>query len=314
MSITKAQIRVKELELEILKLNELNTKEAEDKVVLLEQEKQKIIEDNFKKLSSYDRVTLARQRERPNIYQYIQEIFDSFIEMHGDRLGMDDRAIVGGLAYFKNQPVTVIGHLKGKNTKENIECNFGMAHPEGYRKAIRLMKQADKFNRPIITFIDTSGAYPGDKAEEKGQGEAIARSLYEMSLLSVPVIAIVIGEGGSGGALALSVANSIAMLENAVYSVLSPEGFASILWKDATRAQEASEIMELTAKDLYRKKIIDTIIEEPLGGIQQNPTEVMMRVTYFIDKKLKELCAMKKEELKKQRYLKFRKLGNLINE
>ena len=211
-------------------------------------------------LTAEDRVFLARHPERPHIDEIVDTLFTDFFEQCGDRQCKEDPAILGGVAMFHGMPVTVIGHRKGTTLEENMGCNFGMPGPEGYRKALRLMKQAEKFGRPIITFIDTPGAYPGKDAEERGQGEAIARNLMEMSGLTVPVIAVVTGEGSSGGALALGVANRILMLENAVYSVLSPEGFASILWKDASRSGEACEIMKLTAQDLYRDGIVEQVI------------------------------------------------------
>ena len=211
-----------------------------------------------KNLSAWERVEIARNSNRKTALDYIEKIFDEFIELQGDRLYGEDASIVCGLARLKNQNVTIIAEQKGRNTKENMKRNFGMPNPEGYRKAIRMMKQAEKFGRPIITFVDTKGAYPGIGAEERGQGEAIAKSMFEMSKLQVPIIAIVIGEGSSGGALAISIANKIYMLENAIYSILSPEGYASILWKDSSRAKEAAEKMKLTAKDLYDFKIIDT--------------------------------------------------------
>ena len=217
------------------------------------------------KKTAWDRVILARKTDRPKALDYINSIFEDFIELHGDRNFADDKAIVGGIATFEGRPVTVIGEQKGKKAKENLERNFGMPNPEGYRKALRLMKQAEKFNRPIITFIDTPGAYPGIGAEERGQGEAIARNMYEMSKLRVPIICIVIGEGSSGGALAIAVGDKIVMLENAIYSILSPEGFASILYKDASKAKEAAEDMKATAEDLKKFGIIDKIIKEPEG-------------------------------------------------
>ena len=221
-------------------------------------------------LTAEDRVFLARHPERPHIDETINALFTDFFEQCGDRQCREDSAILGGIARFHGMPVTVIGHRKGSTLEENMACNFGMPGPEGYRKALRLMKQAEKFGRPIITFIDTPGAYPGKEAEERGQGEAIARNLMEMSGLTVPVIAVVTGEGSSGGALALGVANHILMLENAVYSVLSPEGFASILWKDSSRSGEACEIMKLTAQDLYKDGIVEEIIPEPVGGAQRS--------------------------------------------
>ena len=214
-------------------------------------------------ISAWDRVEIARNPKRKTAIEYIECIFDEFIELHGDRLYKDDKSIICGLAKLDNLCYTIIAEQKGRTTKENIERNFGMPNPESYRKAIRFMKQAEKFNRPIVTFIDTKGAYPGVGAEERGQGEAIAKSMFEMAKLKVPVIAIVIGEGSSGGALAIGVANKVYMLENAIYSILSPEGYSSILWKDANRYKEAAEKMKLTAKDLYEFKIIDKIIKEP---------------------------------------------------
>jgi acetyl-CoA carboxylase carboxyl transferase subunit alpha len=224
----------------------------------------------YSDLSSYDHVYLARKQTRPNVGAYIDNLIDEFIELHGDRYYKDDGAIVGGIGYFEERPVTVIGHCKGKNVEENLKCNFGMASPEGFRKAYRLMKQAEKFNRPIITFIDTPGAYPGLESEENGIGEAIASNLMMMSDLKVPIIVFVIGEGGSGGALAISIGDRIVMLENSVYSVLSPEGFSSILWKDkeGKRVEEAASLMKMTSKDLLEDSIIDAIIKEPLGGIE----------------------------------------------
>lgn len=216
-------------------------------------------------LSAWDRVQIARMAERPTSLDYISTIFDEFMELHGDRAFRDDGAIVGGIAVINGVSVTVIGEQKGRTTKENIKRNFGMPYPEGYRKALRLMKQAEKFHRPIICFVDTPGAFCGLEAEERGQGEAIARNLYEMSNLTTPILSIVIGEGGSGGALALAVANKVWMLENATYSILSPEGFASILWKDAKKAEEAAKAMKITASDLKELGVIDKVIleEEP---------------------------------------------------
>ena len=261
------------------------------------------------KISAWDRVMLARKIDRPKALDYINELFDDFMELHGDRNFGDDKAIVGGIATFDGMPVTVIGEQKGKKAKENMERNFGMPNPEGYRKALRLMKQAEKFNRPIITFIDTPGAYPGMGAEERGQGEAIARNLIEMSKLEVPIICIVIGEGSSGGALAIAVGDRIVMLENAIYSILSPEGFASILWKDGSRAKEAAEVMKLTAADLKDKEIIDAIIREPLGGAQNDLEAVCDRLRDAIRSALADLTKTKMNQLLKNRYEKYRKIG-----
>ena len=261
------------------------------------------------KVTAWDRVMLARKSERPKAQEYINEIFDDFIELHGDRNFGDDKAIIGGIATLDGMPVTVIGEQKGRNAKENIERNFGMPNPEGYRKALRLMKQAEKFNRPIITFIDTPGAYPGMGAEERGQGEAIARSIMEMSSLKVPIICIVIGEGSSGGALAIGVGDKVVMLENAIYSILSPEGFASILYKDSSKAKEAAENMKLTAKDLKELNIIDDIIKEPEGGAQEDFEKVAKDVKKYLLKNIKKLKGMKKEELLQKRYEKIRNFG-----
>ena len=217
---------------------------------------------NKKEISAWEKVEIARNPKRKTSLEYIEKIFDEFIELHGDRNFKDDKAIICGLAKIDNIPFTIIAEQKGRTTKENIERNFGMPNPESYRKAIRFMKQAEKFKRPVITFIDTKGAYPGIEAEERGQGEAIAKSMFEMARLKVPVISIVIGEGSSGGALAIGVANKVFMLENAIYSILSPEGYSSILWKDPSRYKEAAEKMKLTAKDLYELNVIDKIIPE----------------------------------------------------
>lgn len=249
--------------------------------------------------SAWDRVKIARKAERPKALDYINELFTGFIEFHGDRKFGDDKAIIGGIAYFDEIPVTVIGEQKGKNSKENLERNFGMPNPEGYRKALRLMKQAEKFKRPIITFIDTPGAYPGMGAEERGQGEAIARNIMEMFNLKVPIICVIIGEGSSGGALAIGVGDRIAMLENSVYSILSPEGFASILYKDANKAKEAAENMKITAEDLKKFGVIDEIIKEP------DETNLLRK---YIKESLDELSKLSSNELLEKRYDKFRKI------
>ena len=260
-------------------------------------------------LTAEDRVFLARHPERPHIDETINALFTDFFEQCGDRQCREDSAILGGIARFHGMPVTVIGHRKGSTLEENMACNFGMPGPEGYRKALRLMKQAEKFGRPIITFIDTPGAYPGKEAEERGQGEAIARNLMEMSGLTVPVIAVVTGEGSSGGALALGVANHILMLENAVYSVLSPEGFASILWKDSSRSGEACEIMKLTAQDLYKDGIVEEIIPEPVGGAQRSHAALFAAMDTALKNHLTALCKMSGKALADQRYKKFRQIG-----
>lgn len=260
-------------------------------------------------LTAAQRVAIARHPQRPNIDDYIEALFPHFFQMRGDRLCGEDEAIIGGVALFHGRPVTVIGTRKGKTLEENLRSNFGMPNPEGYRKALRLMRQAEKFNRPIITFIDTSGAYPGMQAEEHGQGEAIARNLYEMSRLTVPVIAVITGEGNSGGALALGVANRVLMLENAVYAILSPEGFASILWKDASRHEEACELMKMTAPELKRLGVIDEIIPEPAGGAHLAPEIAFREVERGITEHLAQLSRQKGSALAADRYQKFRKMG-----
>ncbi len=251
----------------------------------------------------------ARHAERPTTLDYINHVFTDFIEMHGDRYYGDDEAIVGGIAKFGNQPVTVIGHQRGKDTKENLRRNFGMPHPEGYRKALRLMKQAEKFNRPIVTFIDTKGAYPGKAAEERGQSEAIAKNLREMAGLTVPVICIVIGEGGSGGALGISVGDKLYMLENSTYSVISPEGAAALLWKDSNLAQKAAESMKITSYDLKELNIIDDVIEEIQGGAHRDLEDQSSYISKCIENGLKQLKALSTEELLEKRWEKYKKIG-----
>ena len=269
--------------------------------------------ENAGALTAEDRVFLARHPARPHIDEIVDALFTDFFEQRGDRQCKEDAAILGGVALFHGMPVTVIGHRKGSSLEENLACNFGMPGPEGYRKALRLMKQAEKFGRPILTFIDTPGAYPGKDAEERGQGEAIARNLMEMSGLTVPVIAVVTGEGSSGGALALGVANRILMLENAVYSVLSPEGFASILWKDSSRSGEACEIMKLTAQDLYNDGIVEQVIPEPVGGAQRGHAALFETLDEALRANLRELCRMSGRALADQRYKKYRQIGETRN-
>lgn len=316
MSLQEKEIKIKEIELVLLKLKDDQGIDHTLQIQDLENTKARIEKEAYQNISAYDRVYLARKADRPNVYEYIENLFDDFIELHGDRLYKDDGSIVGGLAMFDNIPCTVIGHLKGRTLEENLKCNFGMSSPEGYRKAMRLMKQAEKFNRPIIIFVDTPGAYPGLKAEKHGIGEAIARNLMEMSQLTVPIIVVVIGEGGSGGALALSIGDRMVMLENSVYSVLSPEGFASILWKDkdGTRVHEAAELMKLTANDLYEMKIIDKVIKEPYGGITKNREYVYKRLRIYLYNSLNELMKLSKTSLVTKRYNKFREIGRLAND
>ena len=259
-------------------------------------------------ISPWEKVKLARMPVRPTGLDYIDRIFDGFLELHGDRFFADDQAIVGGIALLGDIPVTVIAQQKGRNTKENIARNFSMPHPEGYRKALRLMKQAEKFHRPIICFIDTPGAFCGLGAEERGQGEAIAANLAKMMLLKTPVISTVISEGGSGGALALGVADKVYMLEHSIYSILSPEGFASILYKDATKAEQAAEDMKLTAQDLLRFGLIDGIIPEPKGGAHNDYDLTAQSIKKVIEADLLELMQMDTNELLEKRYQKFRNM------
>lgn len=263
-------------------------------------------------LTPLERLTLARHAQRPGIDDFIQGLCTDFFPQCGDRLCGEDESILGGIALFQGCPITILGTRKGKTLEENLRFRFGMPTPEGYRKALRLMKQAEKFGRPILTFIDTPGAYPGLEAEQRGQGEAIARNLMEMSQLQVPIIAIITGEGNSGGALALGVGNRVFMLENAVYSVLSPEGFASILWKSPERKGEACELMKLTAQDLLKNGIIDAIIPEPVGGAHTNPQELMATLNTFIGQELERLSKEKPGTLVAQRYEKFRVMGNSV--
>ena len=263
-------------------------------------------------LTPWQKVEIARNPKRKTSIEYIEKIFDEFIELHGDRNFKDDQAIICGLARIGNQNYTIIAEQKGRSTKENVLRNFGMPNPESYRKAIRFMKQAEKFNRPVITFIDTKGAYPGVGAEERGQGEAIAKSMFEMAKLKVPVISIVIGEGSSGGALAIGVSNKIYMLENAIYSILSPEGYSSILWKDSSRYEEAAEKMKLTAKDLYEMKVIDTIIPEPVEMKESDFEQVIKTIKQEIETDIAKMQEKTKAEIVEERYQKFRNLGEFI--
>lgn len=259
-------------------------------------------------ITPWEKVKLARMPVRPTGLDYIDRIFENFLEMHGDRFFAEDRAIVGGIAFFGNIPVTVIAQQKGRNTKENIARNFSMPHPEGYRKALRLMKQAEKFHRPVICFIDTPGAFCGLGAEERGQGEAIAVNLAEMMLLKTPIISIVISEGGSGGALALGVADKVYMLEHSIYAILSPEGFASILYKDSTKAEQAAKDMKLTAQDLLQFGIIDGIIPEPTGGAHNDFNQISKNIKSLLEAELQTLMELPTEELLEKRYQKFRKM------
>jgi len=275
-------------------------------------ERDEKLKEIYKNLSSWDKVFVSRHPERPYTLDYIENIATDFIELHGDRLFKDDPAIVGGFCKIDGKKVLIVGHQKGRTTEEKIYRNFGMANPEGYRKALRLFKMAERFSIPIVTFIDTPGAYPGIEAEEHGQGEAIARNLMEMSGLKVPVISFVIGEGGSGGALGLGVSDRIYMLENSVYSVISPEGCAAILYKDASRAEEAAENLKITAQSLYKLGVIDGIVEEPAGGAHRDHKCIALNLKNIILSSFSELDKISVEELIENRYNKFRKIGSFI--
>lgn len=291
---------------------EKNEVDLQDEIDMLEASLKRETTKVYTNLKPWDRVQIARLPERPTTLDYIPYIFDSFIELHGDRSFRDDPAMIGGIGYLDGKSVTVIGQQRGKDTKDNIYRNFGMAHPEGYRKALRLMKQAEKFNRPIFTFIDTKGAYPGKAAEERGQSESIAKNLMEMASLTVPVIAIVIGEGGSGGALGIGISNRVLMLENSTYSVISPEGAAALLWKDSNLAQIAAETMKITAHDLLDLGIIDEVINEPLGGAQKDEKAQALSIKKMFLKHLNELNQLTPEELANDRFEKFRKIGSVV--
>lgn len=297
------------------KIDELReiTKDAEvdlsAEIEKLEKRLEKLEADIYENMKPWDRVQVARHPARPTTLDYIPHLFTDFFELHGDRYYGDDEAIVGGFAKFEGYPVTVIGHQRGKDTKENLRRNFGMPHPEGYRKALRLMKQAEKFHRPVICFIDTKGAYPGKAAEERGQSEAIAKNLFEMAGLKVPIICIVIGEGGSGGALALGVGDRIHMLENSTYSVISPEGAAALLWKDSTQAKRAAETMKITAPDLKKLGIVDTVIPEEKGGAHRNVKNQAEAIRAVLKQSMTELLSLDETELINKRYMKFKQIG-----
>ncbi|WP_046174049.1 acetyl-CoA carboxylase carboxyl transferase subunit alpha [Domibacillus indicus] len=280
-----------------------------DEIEKLELRLKKLEDDIYNSMTPWDRVQMARHPNRPTTLDYIPCLFENFFELHGDRAYGDDAAIVAGIAKYHGQPVTVIGHQRGRDTKENIQRTFGMPHPEGYRKALRLMKQAEKFNRPIVCLIDTKGAYPGKAAEERGQSEAIARNIFEMAGLSVPIICIVIGEGGSGGALALGVGDRLFMLENSTYSVISPEGAAALLWKDAGLAKRAAETMKITAPDLRSLGIVDEIIPEVRGGAHRDAKKQAELIDAVLQPAMKELQKTEHAALVDQRYEKYKRIG-----
>ncbi len=298
-----------------VKINELKRFTEEkgidmsEEVATLEAKATALAQAIYRDLTPWQKVQIARHPERPTTLDYVRGLCDDFVEMHGDRQFRDDPAVVGGIARFEGVAITVVGTQKGKDTKENIYRNFGMAHPEGYRKAWRLMKQAEKFGRPVLTFIDTAGAYPGIGAEERGQGEAIARNLIDMAGLRVPIVCIVTGEGGSGGALGLGIGDRILMLEHAWYSVIAPESAAAILWKDSTQGQRAADSMCITAQDLQRFGVVDEVLPEPFGGAQRAPQDMIRTVKSAVADAFEQLRAMPVAELLQKRYDKFRNMG-----
>ena len=283
--------------------------DVDDEIVRLQKKANRLGKEIFSKLEPWQRVQLARHPRRPTTNDYIHYIFNDFVELHGDRMFRDDEAIVAGMASLGDRKVMVLGHQKGRDTKSNIRRNFGMAHPEGYRKALRLMEMAARFERPVVTFIDTPGAYPGLGAEERGQGEAIARNLREMADLPVPIVVVVTGEGGSGGALALGVGDRVFMLENSIYSVISPEGCAAILWRDGAKSKEAAKAMKLTSADALRLGVIDGVIPEPVGGAHRDHKAIALEIKAVIQDNLAELAGLSVDDLLDKRLQKFLDMG-----
>lgn len=301
-----------ELEKRIQDLREFGLQKGidlSDEIAVLEKKAEELRKDIFENLTPWQRIMIARHPKRPTTLEYISLIFDEFIELRGDRVFGDDEAVVGGIASLSGRPVTVIGTQKGRDTKENILRNFGMPHPEGYRKALRLMKQAEKFRRPIVSFVDVVGAYPGVGAEERGQGLVIAHNIAEMTKLSTSVIVVITGEGGSGGALAIGIGDKLIMLENAYFSVISPEGCAAILWKDASRAQEAAEVLKLTAPDLKTSGIIDEMLPEPHGAAHRDPAAMADAIREAITRGIDELSGIPQRRLIERRYARLRRIG-----
>lgn len=304
--------RIIEMQEQVEKLKQFNSERLESQIKDFERQILEEKKELYSNLKPSQKLQIARHQERPKFLDYVELICEDFIEFHGDREGMDDRAIIGGIAKIDGKPVMIIGIQKGKSTKENLEYNFGMPQPQGYRKALRLMKHANKFNMPIVTLIDTPGAYPGIKAEETGQGAAIAVNLREMSKFCVPIVAIITGEGCSGGALGLGVADRVMMLEHAYYTVISPEGCASILWRDAAMYAEAAEALKITSKDLLEFGIIDEEIKEPLGGAHADYKATADNMKSSIKNALDELSKLSVEQLREERYNKFRAMGRFI--
>ena len=301
-----------ELEKKIQELKKFTSDKNIDlssEVKRLEEKLEHLRKDTYNKLTAWQRVQLARHPQRPYTLDYINMMMTDFIEIHGDRLFADDKALITGFAKIDKRKIVVMGHQKGRDTKENLKHNFGCAHPEGYRKALRVMQMAEKFGLPVVIFIDTPGAYPGIGAEERGQAQAIATNLREMTNIATPIIATVIGEGGSGGALGVGIADKVCVLENSYYSVISPEGCAAILWKDGAKAPQAAEVLKLTGEDLLQMGLIDEIISEPMGGAHRDPQQAAANIKKMLLENLKELIALDKDELLKLRYKKFRNMG-----
>jgi acetyl-CoA carboxylase carboxyl transferase subunit alpha len=305
---------VVELVTRVRELRELakSDRALEPELKRLEDKAAKLARELFAELSPWQKVQLSRHPSRPYTLDYVERVFTDFVELHGDRTFADDASIVGGLARLRGRPIVLVGHQKGRGAKDNVKRNFGMPHPEGYRKACRLYEMADRFGLPVVTLIDTPGAYPGLGAEERGQSEAIGACLAAMARARVPIVACIIGEGGSGGALALGVANRVLVLEYGTYSVISPEGCASILWKDGSKAEEAAARLKMTAPDLLRLGVVDAIVDEPAGGAHQDPDGAAHHVETAVDRALRELEALGPEELTEDRYRRFRRLGAYV--
>lgn len=302
-----------ELETKIAELEAVSRQDGgpqiSDELKKLREKAAKQLKDTYTSLTPWRKTQVARHPERPHFSNYLETLFDDFQELAGDRVFGNDEAVIGGLASFRGTSVVVIGHEKGRTTESRLKHNFGMAHPEGYRKAVRLMDLAERFNLPVITFVDTAGAFPGKAGEERGQAEAIARSTERCLTLNVPIISLIIGEGGSGGAIAIAAANHVLMLEHSIYSVISPEGCASILYRDATKAKDAAEAMKITGPDLLKLKVVDTVIKEPVGGAHRDPAKTMKSAGRAIDKALQELAKLSPKELRDQRRDRFYAIG-----
>ncbi|MBO5947287.1 acetyl-CoA carboxylase carboxyltransferase subunit alpha [bacterium] len=312
LSFEKPLVEIEKKIEELTKLSQNSDLNLENEIEKFKKQAQEFKEELYENLKPVEKLQIARHPERPNFFDYANLLFDDFIELHGDREGYDDRAIIGGVATIGGKSVVVVGTNKGKTTKENLDCNFGMPQPQGYRKALRLFYHAERFNLPIVTLIDTPGAFPGIKAEETGQGTAIAVNLKEMAKLTVPVIAVITGEGCSGGALGIGVANKVLMLEHSYYTVISPEGCASILWRDAKYADKAAEALKITADDLLKYNVIDEKVAEPVGGAHNDIKLMAQNLRTSVLNNLKSMENMTQEELKENRYNKFRQMGVVL--